>query len=49
MSQIKVTFLYTPDDPDEEDSTGVSNEEFERVHDRLSMEFGAEDIQIEKI
>jgi len=48
MGRVKVTFIYEPDEPDEEDQTGVSSAEFERVNDLLSMSVGAEDIQFEK-
>jgi hypothetical protein len=46
---VQVTFRYEPDEPDENDPTGVSSEEFDRTSDRLMMEFGAEDVQFSKV
>lgn len=47
MGQVKVSFVYEPDEPDEADSTGVSSDEYELVTGKL-MEMGAENIQFEK-
>jgi hypothetical protein len=44
----KVTFIYEPDEPDEDDPTGISSEEFERLHEQLAF-LGAYDIKVEKI
>lgn len=44
---VKVSFTYTPDDPDDDDPTGLSEEEHQKVFDTL-MHLGAEDISIEK-
>lgn len=46
---VRVTFLMTPDSPDDDDKTGMSNEEFEQVTDHLMMELGAENIEIVKV
>lgn len=46
--QVKVTFVYTPDDPDPDDKTGVTSAEFEQVTDQLMQQFGAENIVFEK-
>ena len=48
MTRVRVSFVYEPDEPDEDDDTGVSNEEFEKISDALMM-FGAEDVKFEKI
>lgn len=45
---VKVTFKYDPEEPDDGDRTGMSNEEFERLHDSLT-ELGAEDIEMTKV
>ena len=45
---VKVTFTYEPDDPDDDDSTGMSAEEHDQLHDQL-MSLGADNIIIEKI
>lgn len=44
---VKVTFKYEPDEPDDDDATGVSEDEHNRLMDQL-MQLGAEDITIEK-
>lgn len=43
---VKVTFVYEPDEP-EDDPTGMSQAEFERLYDQL-MRLGGDDIQIER-
>lgn len=48
MTQVKVEFTYTPEDPDENDSTGMSNEEYDELMDSL-MPLGAEDIKVVKV
>lgn len=45
--KVYVTFVYEPDDPDPDDSTGVSEAEFEWLMEQL-MTLGAYDIQIER-
>lgn len=44
---VTVTFRYTPEEPDPDDSTGMSNDEFDRLMDAL-MPLGAEDVKVEK-
>lgn len=46
--KVKVTFEYEPEEPDEGDRSGMSEEEFMRLMDDL-MALGANDIEIEKI
>lgn len=43
--QVTVTFKYTPEQPDPDDFTGVSAEEYDDLTMRL-MELGAEDIEV---
>jgi hypothetical protein len=47
MSTVKVTFEYEPDEPDDSDSTGLSEAEFVRVNDAL-MSIGADNIEFER-
>lgn len=47
MSTVKVSFDYEPDEPDDDDRSGMSEEEFQRVMDAC-MALGGHDIQIEK-
>src|SRR5215831_15283634 len=44
---VKVTFTYEPDEP-EDDPTGMSEDEFQRVFDAV-MAIGGEDIKIERV
>lgn len=46
MPQVNVSFKYEPDEPDPEDGTGMSADEFERLTEQL-MALGADDIEIE--
>jgi hypothetical protein len=39
MSLVRVTFIYEPDDPDDDHPTGVSNAEFEEKTDLLMASF----------
>lgn len=43
MSLVRVTFIYEPDDPDDDDPTGVSNAEFEEKTDLLMTRFAITD------
>jgi hypothetical protein len=45
---VKVSFNYEPDEPDDNDPTGVSEEEHSSLTDKLAMEFGADNIEITK-
>jgi hypothetical protein len=45
---VRITFNYTPDEPDSTDPTGMSAEEYERLTEIL-MEQGAGDIRIERV
>lgn len=47
MSEVTVTFKYEPEEPDEGDSTGMSNDEYERLTDQI-MVLGGHDVEIEK-
>lgn len=47
MSEIKITFIYEPDEPDDDDATGLSEDEYGRVMDAI-MALGGTDIQFEK-
>jgi hypothetical protein len=49
MAEVRVSFTYTPDDPDDDDPTGVSSAEYETVTDQLMQQFGAENIEFAKI
>jgi hypothetical protein len=44
---VMVSFRYDPDDPDPDDRTGVSSEEYDQLTDQLMM-LGAYDIAIQK-
>lgn len=46
--KVRVSFDYYPDDPDPDDSTGLSSEEHEDLMGKL-MQLGADDVQIEKV
>lgn len=43
---VLVKFDYEPDEPDEDDPTGMSSDEFDRLQDRL-MELGADNVTME--
>jgi hypothetical protein len=46
---VKVTFDYEPDEgADDEDPTGLTEEEHDRLVDQLAMQFGATNIVIER-
>ncbi len=47
MNTVKITFVYEPDEPDEDDATGMSEDEYTRVTDAV-MQLGGCDIQCEK-
>lgn len=47
--QVQVSFVYTPDDPDPGDDTGVSAKEYEEVTDLLMERLGAENIQFNRL
>jgi hypothetical protein len=47
MSTVKVTFKYEPDSPDEEDDTGMTEEEYEQLMDQLAA-LGGYDVEISK-
>lgn len=49
MTIVQVTFRYEPDDADDNDATGVSSEEFDRVTERLMIDYGAENIELRRI
>lgn len=44
---VRVTFTYEPDDPDDDDPTGVSEAEHQELMDHL-LALGAEDVEISK-
>jgi hypothetical protein len=46
--KVRVSFDYYPDEPDEGDRTGMSEEEYLRLHDKL-MGLGADDVTIERV
>jgi hypothetical protein len=43
-----VTFFYTPDEPDDADPTGMSEDEYFRLTDALAS-LGAEDYEFERV
>jgi hypothetical protein len=47
--RVKVTFVYEPEDSDPDHKMGVSDEEYEKVSEKLMMTLGAEDIDFEKV
>jgi hypothetical protein len=49
MAQVRITFVYEPEEADSSDRTGVAESEFIRVHDLLGEHFGADDITIERV
>lgn len=44
---VKVTFMYEPGEPDADDRTGMSENEYNELTDAL-MQIGADNIEIEK-
>jgi hypothetical protein len=48
MDTVSFTFTYEPEEPDPDDGTGMSAEEYERVTEAL-MALGAEDIRVERV
>jgi hypothetical protein len=46
--KVKVTFVYVPEEPDPGDSTGMTEDEYNRLIDQL-MQLGAEDTTIERV
>lgn len=44
---VLVKFEYEPEQPDDDDSTGMASEEFDDLHDRL-VALGADNITMEK-
>lgn len=47
--KVKVTFVFEPEDPDENDPTGLSEDEFNELTDGLASEYGAENIIVEAV
>jgi len=47
MSEVRVTFLYEPDEPDEADRSGMSEEEFIQLFDQIAA-LGGYDIEVER-
>lgn len=45
---VKITFNYEPDEPDDDDETGVSEAEYTKVTEILMEQIGAENIKFEK-
>lgn len=45
---VLISFNYEPDDPDDNDPTGLSNDEFDEVTMRLMETMGAANIVIQK-
>lgn len=48
MAEVRVSFTIVPDEPDPDDSTGMSIEEYDRLCQAL-MEQGATDIHVEQL
>lgn len=44
---VKISFNYEPDEPDDTDRTGMSEEEYLQLTDAL-MQLGADDITMER-
>jgi len=42
---VTVTFKYEPDEPDADDSTGMSKEEFSQLTEQLAA-LGADEIEV---
>lgn len=47
MAMVKVTFDYEPQEPDDEDPSGVSEDEYQELMERL-MELGATNVSVTK-
>ena len=47
MMSVRVTFDYYPDDPDDSDSTGMSEDEFVELNDKLAQ-LGADNVTVER-
>ena len=47
--KVRVTFVFEPDEPDDQDPTGLAEEEFLELTGGLSSEYGAEDIEVSAI
>lgn len=45
---VRVTFMFEPDEPDDNDRTGLSEAEFERLMELL-MDVGAENIEVRRV
>jgi hypothetical protein len=43
--RVRVTFYFEPEDPDPSDPTGISEDEYNDLMDRL-IELGAEDVEV---
>jgi hypothetical protein len=48
MSKVRVTFDYYPDEPDDQDATGMSDHEYEALTQGL-VDLGADNITTEVI
>jgi hypothetical protein len=46
---VRVTFTYEPDEPDDSDKMGISSSEFEQMTDSLMMNYGADEIDFERV
>jgi hypothetical protein len=46
--KVRVSFDYYPDDPDPDDSTGMSEAEHEALMNKV-MSLGGDDMQVEKV
>lgn len=46
---VRVTFIYEPDDPDDDHPMGVSDAECDEVTEKLMRVFGAEDIEFARM
>lgn len=47
MTKVRISFDYVPDEPDGEDSTGMSEPEYVRLQDAL-IDLGADNVEINK-
>jgi hypothetical protein len=48
QTKVRVSFDYYPDEPDLDDETGMSTEEFEDLMDKLGQ-LGADNPEVKKI
>lgn len=46
--KVKVSFDYYPDEPDPDDETGMSEDEFNDMMEKV-LALGGDDIQIQKV